>query len=373
MDVARRRLHSVLLAGGAFAEPEEAVRWLVAVQAQDYAGAKWALAQRMPGGTDAALERAVDTGAIVRTHVLRPTWHFVAPADARWLIELTAPRIRAAMAYQDRKLGLDAATLRRSEAALARALEGGRHRTREELGSDLAEAGVEAAGQRLGQLVMHAELRAVVCSGPRRGKQFTYALFDERVPVAFRAKKLARDEALAELARRYFASRGPASAHDYAWWSGLTLAEARRGIELAGRTIASEVDGERTWWFAPSHTARPAKDPLVHLLPNYDEYIVAYKDRSDAVDPQRVARLSGPGTRDLFLSNPLVVVDGRVVGTWRRTLEKGAATVHARVVGPLPAGVRGALAEAARRFGRFLGVPCALRVTTLRAAGAAAS
>ena len=187
MDVARARLHSQRLVGAPLATPEEVVGWLGAVQAQDYAGAKWAVAQRAAGCSDADVEQACRDGRILRTHVLRPTWHFVLPDDMRWMLALTAPRVRAAMAYYDRKLGLDEAVFRRTQALLAKALVGGQARTREELARTLAAAGIEASGQRLGHIMMRAELDALVVSGPRRGKQFTYALLDERAPPRARA------------------------------------------------------------------------------------------------------------------------------------------------------------------------------------------
>jgi hypothetical protein len=220
-DIARRRLLNERLVGPALTTPADVVSWLGAVQSQDYAGAKWAVAQRARGCSDRDVELACDRGDIVRTHVMRPTWHFVAPADARWMLELTAPRVHAANAYYYRKLELSPRTFERSNAALALALEGGKHLTRVELARALAGAGIRAEGVRLAYLLMRAELDALICNGSRRGKQFTYALFDERVP---RAAPLARDEALAELTRRYFTSHGPATVQDFAWWSGLTVA-----------------------------------------------------------------------------------------------------------------------------------------------------
>src|SRR5258708_18431984 len=243
LDVSALRLRNEHLTGAPLARPEDVVRWLGDVQAQDFAGAKWALAQRARTKTDASIEEAFAGGRIVRTHVMRRTWHFVVPDDVRWMQALTAPRVRAAMAYYDRKLQLDARTFGRSQAVLARTLEGGQHRTREELGRALADAGIPASGQRLGHLMMRAELDAVICSGPRRGKQFTYALLDDRCPKAA-TPVLSRDEALAELTSRYFRSHGPASLRDFAWWSGLTVADVKKGVALCeGRRGARGVDG----------------------------------------------------------------------------------------------------------------------------------
>jgi len=198
--LALRRLQHQRLAQNPLATPAEIVTWLGAVQAQEYAGAKWALGLRLPNATDEVLERAFAEGTILRTHVLRPTWHFVTPADIRWLLDLSAPRVTAANAHMYRQLELDPALFARSHAVMAGALQGGRYLTRAEIGSALARSGIAADGLRLVYLLMRAELDAVVCSGPRRGNQVTYALLEER---ATPARRLPREEALAELTQRY--------------------------------------------------------------------------------------------------------------------------------------------------------------------------
>jgi len=217
--IARRRLANQHLVAPTLTAAAEVVGMLGAVQAQDYAGAKWAVAQRATGLADSHIEQAFATGAILRTHVLRPTWPFILPQDARWMLELTAPRIMQAMAYYNRQLELDAKLLRRSNAVLERTLHDGMQLTRTELSAALRRAGVRlATGQHVGNVLLQAELDRVIISGARRGKQFTYALFDERVPAA---PPRDRDEALRDLTRRYFATRGPATVQDFAWWSGL--------------------------------------------------------------------------------------------------------------------------------------------------------
>ena len=348
-DVLRHRFANQQLTQATLEEPGEVVAWLGAVQAQDYAGAKWALGQRPRGATDEAIETAFSQGAILRTHMMRPTWHFVAPADIRWLLALTAPRIRAALAYNDRALGLDAAVFARSLDAIARALEGGRQLTRPELERALGRAGIATNGQALAHLVMHAELDGVVCSGPRRGKQHTYVLFEERVPPA---QILAGDEALAELAGRYFTSHGPATIPDFVWWSGLTVADARRGLAANGsRLVAASVDGT-THWYAPS-AAPPIPPDTVYLLPNYDEYTVAYKERAAFFD---AAQAGAPTTRDLVPFGNVVVLDGRVAGWWKRTLRKRSVVVDAQwFVEPSTAQQR-AFAAAVERYAAFLGL-----------------
>jgi len=357
LDVARERLRNQRLIGAPFATPEDVVGWLGAVQAQDYAGAKWAIGQRTKACREADVEQACRDGRILRTHVMRPTWHFVLPADIRWLLALTAPGVRARMAYYDRKLALDDGVFRRSQVVLARALAGGEALTREELGRALAAAGIEASGQRLGHIMMRAELDALIASGPRRGKQFTYALLDERAPPG---RALARDEALAELAGRYFASHGPALPQDFAWWSGLTVGDAKRGIEGAAPRLASASVHGKTYWFAAGAARRAPRSggATVHLLPNYDEVIVAYRDHGPSLAPGMPQTFKD---RPEVVANHLIVVDGRVVGGWRRREAKGAMIAETMLVARLGAAEGKALRAEADRLQRFLGMPVKLR------------
>jgi hypothetical protein len=347
-DLARRRLANHHLTGAPFATPAEAVAWLGAVQAQDYAGAKWGIGQRARAGADADLEDALQTGQILRTHVLRPTWHFVLPADIRWLLELTAPRIHAASAYYHRQVELDAATFARSNAVLARAVTGHNYLTREELGRALAGAGVAATGVRLGYLVMRAELEGVLVSGPRRGKQLTYALLDERVPAA---PVRSREAALGELTRRYFTSHGPATAADFAWWSGLPSSDVKLGLEMNEGLLREEVvDGAR-YWFARSRRRVPDGPPLLHLLPNFDEYLVAYENHRVAIDPELEKKLRAHSN---VLRGHIVLLDGRIIGGWRRTLRKGHVSIEVTPVGDVSRTTKQAVRDAADRYGRHL-------------------
>src|SRR5438270_2674002 len=230
LDIAQRRLHNQHITRRTLETPEALVEWLGAVQAQDYAAAKWALGLRLPGVTDDDIEQAFTGGTILRTHVMRPTWHFVSSADIRWLLALTAPRVHAANAYWYRRVGVDETTVGHSMDVLANALQGGKQLTRDELASALKLAGIVTEGeQRVTYIVMRAELDGLICSGARRGKQFTYALLAERAP---HPRMLARDEALAELTMRYFMSHGPAAIRDFVWWSGLTAADAKAGLAM---------------------------------------------------------------------------------------------------------------------------------------------
>jgi hypothetical protein len=355
-DIATTRLWNQRLTGAPFEDAVDTVRWLGAAQAQDYGAAKWALAQRTAGVTDADLDRAFAAGAVLRTHVLRPTWHFVTPEDIRWLLMLTAPRVNAANAYYNRRLELDDAVFERANAAFTAALRGGVQLTRSELASVLRDAGITASGQRLAYVVMRAELDAVVTSGARRGRQFTYALLDERAPGA---TSLGRDEALAELTKRYFTSHGPALLRDYTGWSGLTAADARAGIEMAGPQLGQEVAGGQTYWFGTSTGTTKATVGTVHLLANFDEYLIGYQDYSPVFDE---SLLRGDASLRSVLYGHILVVDGQVTGGWRRTFESGQVALEVRPLARLDAAERDALEAAAARYGRFLGVPASLVV-----------
>jgi hypothetical protein len=344
----RRRHASQRLSGEALGSVAEAVRWSGAVQAQEFAEVKWSLAERVAGSpTDAEVERAFTDGLILRTHVMRPTWHFVAAADLRWLLRLTAPRVHRVSKYAYDQAGLDGSTLERCHRVIARELADGEPRTRKELAGALAAAGIEGDSMRLGYAFMHAELEQLICSGPRRGKQQTYALVEDRVPPG---EGPSGDAALAELAKRYFRSHGPATARDFSWWSGLTLTRAREAIALCVPVLDEDAGPDGAPWYSLGAAEQPARH-RAHLLPTYDELIVAYKDlRVDLV---------GEAPRKGLLTRT-ISVDGRTVGGWRRTLASRSVTVEATTFAPLAAEQRSELEATAARFGEFLGLEAKL-------------
>jgi hypothetical protein len=354
LDVARLRLRNQRLSGGRFTRPEDVVGWLGAVQAQEYADSKWALSLRTRRTTDAAIERALSNGTILRTHVLRPTWHLVVAADIRWMLALTGPRVSARMTPYNRHLELDAATFTRSERAIVGALRGGMQLTRQELKAVLQRAGVRADSvQRLAHLVMQAEIDSVICSGARRGAQVTYALLDERVPPS---PARSRDDALAELTRRYFTSHGPAQMADFVWWSGLTTSDARRALELLDRELDHEIVDGKAYWFHRTAAARSA-DRSAHLLGLYDEYLIAYRDRSAAIDQSRWVRM----VRDPF-SAP-IVVDGQVVGGWRKSVKADRILITLTPFMPLRKRDAAAADAAALAYAEFFGLALELSMT----------
>jgi hypothetical protein len=338
-------------------EPAALVAWMGAIQAQDAAGARWAVAMRLAGTpvTERDILQALADGSVIRTHVMRWTWQLVAAGDLHWILPLVAPALFRRAARRFRELGLDDAALRRSHTAIGRALRDGAHLTRDELAQALTAAGVSVEGQRLSHLLGWAELEGLLCSGAPRGKSATYALLQSRAPRP--ASPLARDEALAELALRYFRSRGPATLPDFVWWSGLAAAEARSALHSVEARLHRETAGGHVTWRSPERTpATRAELAGAHLIPPFDELLIAYKDRAHLLDPRHARRLNAGGG----LLSPAVVLRGQVAGTWRRDLAREIVAITVSPFERLTRADREDIAKAADSYGRFLGLKPAL-------------
>jgi hypothetical protein len=307
------RMQGLRLWGTRFETPQQVVRWLGALQAQEFLLAKWSIAQRTRGATKADVDQAFADGVIVRTHVLRPTWHFALAEDIRWLLQATAPRVHALNAYYNKQHELDKKLFTKTNTLIARALEGGAHLTRRELATVLKRGGIRASGARLAYIMMCAELDALVCSGAMRGKRHTYALLDERAPGA---KALDREAALAELTRRYFTSRGPATLNDFLRWSSLRAAEGREGLALVGKDLESDVIDGKTYWHGPLPRVRASTKPAVDLVQGYDEIIMSYSESRDASFVQVDSRLLHT-----------VLLDGRMIGKWKPVAGRNSVVV----------------------------------------------
>jgi hypothetical protein len=344
LDITKQRIRNQHIAAQVFKKPEEIVKWLGAMQAQDYAGAKWAVGLRLQNSCDAAVDKAMADGSIIRIHVLRPTWHFVSPTDIRWMIELTAPRINAFCASMFRKLQLDSAVFKQCNDALAKALEGGKQLNRMEVMAVLNNAGIATDDLRFIHLLMRAELDKIICSGGRQGKQFTYALFDDRVP----RNSFSKEEALAELARRYFTSRGPATLQDFTWWSGLSATDAKSALEMVKSDLTKTIVDGMEYWFVPNDDISNTKAPVAHLLPAFDEFAVAYKDRSATVNARYVTQARH------VIFDPSIVVDNQVVGTWKRTINKTGVDITPHPFGNLSKTQTKAVETAMLRYRKFM-------------------
>jgi hypothetical protein len=359
-DLLRSRLIHQKIAHTSRSSPSEVVAWLGAMQAQDYPGALWAIGLRSEGATEADVETAIAKRAIVRTWPMRGTLHFVAAADVRWMLDLLTPRIIAGSATRSRQLELDGAIFARSRKLFIRALQGGRKLTREAMCALLKRAKISTEAQRGYHILWRLAQEGLLCFGTREGRQHTFTLLDEWAP---RAKTMDREEALAELARRYFTSHGPATLQDFVWWSGLKISDGKAGLAMAAAHLSRETMNGTDYW-AP-HAAPPSTSsftlhpstlptPPLHLLPGFDQYMLGYTDRSAALDPVHSQKIV-PGNNGMFM--PTIVVRGRIVGTWKRALKRKGITLEARPFAPLNKTETREFTAAARRYGDFMGMP----------------
>lgn len=347
------RLHTQRLIGPKFPTAAAAVSFFGAVQGQDLLPAMWALGLRVQHATESRIEQATFDRQLVRTWPLRNTVHFVTPADIRWMLELSAPRALKENARQ-RELGLDEATFARARRIIEYALRDGQPHTRQSLRRALDDGGVSTEGQRGIHILGRLAQDGLICMGPRAGKQPTFVLIDAWLPPA---PALTRDEALAELARRYFTSHGPATIQDYIWWCGLAAAEARAGLEMVKSGLAQETIGKQVYWFdLAGPVAERGTAPVAHLLPFLDEYIVAYKDRT-AVSLLEYNKLVDSG--NLIFHQP-ILIDGLVVGIWTRKLDKETVVITTQLFRPLAADEIEVLTVEADRYGAFLGLTAEL-------------
>jgi hypothetical protein len=352
LDISARRRENQSLIRPVFQDPGDLVAWFGAVQAQDYLGALWAVGLRTAGAVESDVELAIAERRIVRTWPMRGTLHFVAADDARWLLELLAPRIvQRHSARLEREFELDRVALARCRRIIVQALEGRAPRTRTDLYEVLQTKGQSPAGQRGVHILGRLAQEGLICCGPREGKQPTFVLLDEWLPET---RGLLREEALAELALRYFTSHGPATVRDLSWWSGLNLAEAREALKLVERQLEGETVGVERYWFADrERRVRKKPFPTCHLLPPFDEYLVGYQDRTAVLNPRHAGRLQA-------LLSPAIELDGKIVGTWVRQRIKSKVRLHLKPFSRLPAESRETLLRAGDRYGKFLGVPASL-------------
>lgn len=327
-EIAYLRYQNQHLAAASGKTALQLLRQFAAVQAQEYAQSKWTLGLRISGTNDVTIEKAISSGKILRTHLLRPTWHFVAAQDIRWLLQLTAPRVHAANAFMYRQEKLDTKLLQHCAKIIADVLKKtAKHCTREELATALQQQKIIASGHRLSYIMLYAELEAVICSGARRGNQFTYALLEE---YAKPGESFNKSTALAELAKRYYTSRGPATIHDFSTWSGLTITDCKHATQsLSAKLNIAEVEGKEYFW---SKTAKPSTTTSndIQLLPIYDEFIMGYKDRS-AIFQQYNALKKKP----VLKYDCMIVEAGQVIGTWKRTPAEKKITLFADFFQPL--------------------------------------
>ena len=352
-EIRKLRLYNSGLSNSTFKTASDAVSHLGAVQAQDFSAAKWALGLRVKNSTSEDIEKAFNEGKILRTHVMRPTWHFITPENIRWMLELTAPRIKTTLASYNRKLNLDDDLLSKSNALITEALEDHTYLTRQELKKVLTDSNINTDVQRLAHIVMWAELDGLICSGPKRGKQFTYALLEERVK---KSKKLSHKKALSTLAINYFKSHGPAQLKDFSWWSGLTVKDAEEAINLIKPKLNQYTSDGKIYWFFDKKGVRIPNPPLAFLLSIYDEYTIAYKDRSDISEERDIERMISMGNA----LTAVIILKGKVAGTWKKTSKKNNVEIKFNPFKNLDKDEQIAIESEARRYGMFMGTPTIL-------------
>jgi hypothetical protein len=349
------RLVSQRLGAQRCTTPEEAVEWLGGVQAQDYRWARWSVGLRTAGSTDEDVDRAIRERRIVRTWVFRGTLHFVAARDLAWLTSLLAPTIIRRDARRYGQLELDDEALARSQRVMRRALEAHWPLTRAQIKERFEREGVPAEGQQLPYLLQRAALDGMICQGPPRDSEPTYVLLSEWIEPR---KPLDRDEALVVLARRYFASHGPATRQDLARWSGLSAKETRLAIDGASGLVPLEADGVH-YWAAGDPPSVDVED-TTHLLPPFDEYLLGYKDRSPVLDPAYARRVNPGGG----MLKPTVLLNGHIAAVWGYESEKEGLAVTIQPFGRLEAAERDLIDAAGTQLGRFLSLPVKLTWTT---------
>jgi hypothetical protein len=306
------RIISQRLSGKKLQTPKDIVSWMGAMQAQDFDMVKWAVGMRLTGYTEKMVEEAFNRGDILRTHVMRPTWHLVAPENIRWMLSLSAEKIKSSGKSRDRELEITEELYSKSNRVITKSLEGKRHLTREALGEELQKANISINTSRLYHFLMRAEFDGVICSGALQGKKQTYALLDEMVPAS---KTLYRDEALAKLATTYFTSHCPATLQDFAWWSGLSKTEAKKGLDAVKSDFVTEKIDSQEYFIANEFAAITNSEESVFLLPAFDEYIISYRDRTAALSSEHNHRaISSQG-----VFYPTIIVNGQVTGLWKKS------------------------------------------------------
>lgn len=319
-DISNHRISNLKINHSGFDTAKQLVAWMGAMQAQDFLMAKWALGLRIPNATENFVESAYNKGEIIRTHLMRPTWHFVSPDDVYWLLQLTSPRIKPILKSSNLKLELTNVVLNQCYRILENKLSGCQNLNRDELKRIFEKEAIKTDENRLSHIMMNAELDGLISSGPLRNNKLTYSLLEERVPYK---KLLPREESLSELAKRYFSSHGPASLQDYVWWSGLSVSNAREGLEMNKSSLFSEQIEDETYWFA-DFEKKEIQQTGLHLLPAFDEILIAYRNRRAIIDDS----INKKAILDNGIFRPIVVLNGLIIGIWSKKTKNNICTVE---------------------------------------------
>jgi Winged helix DNA-binding domain len=346
--ISNSRLFSQKISASEFKTAKEIVSWMAAVQAQDFSMAKWAIGVRLAGNpSDKRIETAINNGEIIRMHALRPTWHFISADDVYWLLGLSASKIISSLKSRHKQLGLNESIITKTRNILEDKLLNGRSLTRDELANEFTMARIRTDENRLSHILFRAEMDGVVCSGPVKNNRQTYSLLYERVP---HKNELSRDEALAELAERYFKSRCPATFEDFIWWSNLSVSDARKAIDSIKSDFTQEITGGRKYWIPRSFSEKEPEGLNVYLLPAFDEFLISYRDRNCSlsfIDNKKTVSDNG-------IFHPAIVVNGQVAGLWKRTMKKNKVITEINLFQKPGMPVRKQIEKKAFLFGQFL-------------------
>jgi hypothetical protein len=346
-EISDARLISQKITAPIYGNAKDVVTCMGAMQAQDYSMAKWAIGVRLNGSTDKSIQASLDKGEILRIHLLRPTWHFVAAEDIYWMLQLSSHKIRSSLKTRHKELELSEPVHKKTRKIIEKMLSGGASLTRDELAIEFQKAGIRTDENRLSHILFRAEMDGIVCSGPMKEKKLTYSLLGERVP---QKRELSRDEALAELAKRYFHSRCPATIHDFIWWSNLSLSEARKAIDLVKPLFIFESFDSAEYLLPNSFSGALTKNNSVHLLPAFDEFLISYRDRSCSLS--KVHNKKTISDNGIFY--PIIVVNGQVSGVWKRTTQKNKIIIETGLYYPPNKQINNMLANKLDMFGKFL-------------------
>ena len=348
-DLIKYRLHNQQITHQVFDNPGDLVKWFGAMQAQDYLNSMWAIGLRLSSATESSIEKAIAEKAIVRTWPMRGTLHFVSPEDVRWMLKLLTPRVLARAAGVYKQSGLDDKIFTKSKKLFTNALQGGKQLTRTEMYKVLEQGKISTGSQRGLHIIGKLAQEGLICFAARNNKQQSFALLDEWIPAS---KTLTYDEALGELARRYFTSHGPATIQDLAWWSGLTIAEAKKSVEMIELCLQKETIEGQSYYMPSAMPAVKTRSHAVYLLPNFDEYLVAYKDRSAALDAKYNKQVIGAEGNGIF--SPVIVAKGKIVATWKRTIKKDIVSVQVNPFTRLNGKQQNSVNRIIKSYGKFL-------------------
>lgn len=346
-DISNIRLINQQISVPKFERVREIANWMGAIQAQDFAMSKWAVGIRLINSTDKVIETAFDSGEILRTHLLRPTLHLVSAENIRWLLNLTAPGIKARLKSRQKELDLSESLLKKCNRIIQDSLKRDNHLTREELVAIFAKAKVPLEDQRAYHILVNSELDGITCSGRIKGGKQTYALLDERVP---KTKDLTKEYALKKIAGIYFSSRGPATLQDFKWWSGLSVTDAKIALEIAKPDLVSETIDSEIYWLSNLITYPKNEKISVHLLPAFDEFLISYKDRTASAP--LIYQKKTFSDNGIFW--PTIVINGQVSGLWKRTIKKDKVIFETKLFEPINKSIKNQIKKQSESFGLYL-------------------